>query len=52
MKEATSLTTAAAHRVAMLGGYTAGLGDDLRIRVVSVAEAFEDRGFAVTYAGG
>ena len=36
----------------MLGGYTAGLGDDLRIRVVSVAEAFEDRGFAVTYEQG
>ena len=36
----------------MLGGYTAGLGDDLRIRVVSVAEAFQDRGFSVTLPEG
>ena len=39
-------------KVAMLGGYTAGLGDELRIRVVSVAEAFEDRGFDVTFEQG
>eukprot|EP01052_Picozoa_sp_SAG31_P031714 SAG31_NODE_3391_length_4326_cov_6.489236_3_plen_593_part_00 len=39
-------------KIAMLGGYTAGLGDELRIRVVSVAEAFEDRGFAVTFEQG
>lgn len=39
-------------KIAMLGGYTAGLGDELRIRVVSVAEAFADRGFDVTFEQG
>jgi len=39
-------------KIAMLGGYTAGLGDELHIRVVSVAEAFEERGFDVRYEQG
>jgi beta-glucosidase len=44
--------TACKAKIAMLGGYTAGLGDELRVRVVSVQEAFEERGFDVTYEQG
>jgi len=50
--DAGANSTSCKAKVAMLGGYTAGLGDDLRIRVVSVAEAFEERGYDVEFEQG